>query len=88
MELGPVSAPGTASVADLIALADPEPCIQCSVLEFVAWLTPLWHGVTLCRVLTLGTVSVDDLLHLLYLLVFVTVGLVAANFTYRKRLVV
>jgi lipooligosaccharide transport system permease protein len=59
-----------------------------AILEVVAWLTPLWHGVTLCRDLTLGTISFDDLLHLAYLLVFVTVGLVAANLTYRKRLVV
>jgi lipooligosaccharide transport system permease protein len=57
-------------------------------LEVIAWFTPLWHGVTLCRDLTLGQVSADDLLHLAYLLVFVTAGLLAARFTYRKRLVV
>jgi lipooligosaccharide transport system permease protein len=59
-----------------------------TVLEFVAWLTPLWHGVTLCRDLTLGTTSVDDLLHVLYLLGVVTAGLFAARFTYRRRLLV
>jgi lipooligosaccharide transport system permease protein len=57
-------------------------------LEVLAWITPLWHGVTLCRDLTLGTVSVGDLGHLVYLLCFVTAGLVAARITYRKRLVV
>jgi lipooligosaccharide transport system permease protein len=57
-------------------------------LEVIAWLTPLWHGVTLCRDLTLGQVSPDDLLHVAYLLAFVTAGLLAARFTYRKRLVV
>ena len=57
-------------------------------LEFVAWLTPLWHGVTLCRDLTLGTVSPDDLLHLAYLLACVTAGLVSARVTYRRRLTV
>lgn len=57
-------------------------------LELVAWLTPLWHGVTLCRDLTLGTVSPDDLLHLAYLLACVTAGLVAARITYRRRLTV
>ena len=57
-------------------------------LEVVAWLTPLWHGVTLCRDLTLGDVSADDLLHLGYLLACVTAGLLAARMTYRKRLVV
>jgi lipooligosaccharide transport system permease protein len=57
-------------------------------LEVFAWFTPLWHGVTLCRDLTLGQVSPDDLLHVAYLLAFVTAGLLAARFTYRKRLVV
>jgi lipooligosaccharide transport system permease protein len=57
-------------------------------LEVIAWFTPLWHGVTLCRDLTLGTVSVDDLLHLAFLLGVVAVGLLAARWTYRKRLVV
>jgi lipooligosaccharide transport system permease protein len=57
-------------------------------LEVIAWFTPLWHGVTLCRDLTLGTVSWGDLGHLAYLLAFVTVGLLAARWTYGKRLVV
>jgi lipooligosaccharide transport system permease protein len=57
-------------------------------LEVIAWFTPLWHGVTLCRDLTLGDVSPDDLLHLAYLLACVTAGLLAARMTYRKRLVV
>jgi lipooligosaccharide transport system permease protein len=57
-------------------------------LEVIAWFTPLWHGVTLCRDLTLGTVSWGDLGHLAYLLAFVAVGLVAARWTYRRRLVV
>lgn len=57
-------------------------------LEVLAWFTPLWHGVTLCRDLTLGDVSPDDVLHVGYLLAFVTVGLVAARFTYRRRLFV
>jgi lipooligosaccharide transport system permease protein len=57
-------------------------------LEVVAWLTPLWHGVALCRDLTLGDMSPDDLLHLAYLLACVTAGLAAARMTYRKRLVV
>jgi len=57
-------------------------------LEVLAWLTPLWHGVTLCRDLTLGDVSPDDLLHLGYLLACITAGLLAAQFTYRRRLYV
>jgi lipooligosaccharide transport system permease protein len=59
-----------------------------AVLEVVAWLTPLWHGVTLCRDLTLGDTSPDDLVHLAYLLGFATAGLFAARFTYRRRLLV
>jgi lipooligosaccharide transport system permease protein len=57
-------------------------------LELIAYVTPLWHGVNLCRQLTLG--DVDPwlaLLHLLYLVAFVTVGLAVARYTYRKRLV-
>ena len=57
-------------------------------LEVIAWLTPLWHGVTLCRDLTLGTVGWGDLGHLAYLLAFVTAGLLAARWTYTRRLVV
>jgi lipooligosaccharide transport system permease protein len=58
-------------------------------LEVMAWLTPLWHGVTLCRDLTLGDISLGhDLMHLGYLLAFVTAGLLAARLTYRRRLFV
>ena len=58
-------------------------------LEVIAWFTPLWHGVTLCRDLTLGDVVVgDDLLHLGYLLACITAGLLAARYTYRRRLFV
>lgn len=56
-------------------------------LEVAAWMTPLWHGVTLCRDLMLGDVSAaHDLMHVGYLLAFTTVGLLAARVTYRKRL--
>jgi lipooligosaccharide transport system permease protein len=57
-------------------------------LEVLAWFTPLWHGVTLCRDLTLGTVSWGDLGHVAYLVAFVSVGMLLARMTYRKRLVV
>jgi lipooligosaccharide transport system permease protein len=58
-------------------------------LEVLAWLTPIWHGVTLCRDLTLGDVSLGaDLMHLAYLFACVAIGLAAARFTYRRRLVV
>jgi len=55
-------------------------------LEVLAWFTPLWHGVTLCRDLTLGDVSPADLAHVAYLLAFIAVGLVAARVTYTRRL--
>jgi len=58
-------------------------------LEAIAYVTPLWHGVTLCRDLTLGDVELwSALLHLGYLLACVTVGLALARLTYRRRLVV
>lgn len=58
-------------------------------LEAMAFVTPLWHGVTLCRDLTLGDVELwSGLLHLGYLLACVTVGLAFARMTYRRRLVV
>jgi lipooligosaccharide transport system permease protein len=58
-------------------------------LEIVAWLTPLWHGVTLCRDLTLGDLEPwADLMHLGYLLAWVAAGLIAARLTYARRLVV
>jgi lipooligosaccharide transport system permease protein len=56
-------------------------------LEIIAWFTPLWHGVTLCRDLTLGDVVPLDLLHVAYLLAFVVVGYAAARITYARRLV-
>jgi lipooligosaccharide transport system permease protein len=56
-------------------------------LEILAWLTPLWHGVTLCRDLTLGDVVPLDLLHVAYLLAFVVVGYLGARITYSRRLV-
>ena len=58
------------------------------LLEAIAYLTPLYHGVTLCRQLTLGDVELLAALgHTAYLLGFITVGYVAARYTYRKRLV-
>ena len=59
-----------------------------SALEVLAHVTPLWHGVTLCRQLTLGDVELwSSLGHLAYLLAFASVGLALANRTYRRRLV-
>ncbi len=57
-------------------------------LEALAYVTPLWHGVSLCRQLTLGDVEIWKAFgHLAYLVSFAAVGLALARYTYRKRLV-
>jgi lipooligosaccharide transport system permease protein len=60
-----------------------------AVLELMAYATPLWHGVDLCRMLILGdVVGWLAFLHVAYLLAFVAVGLALALFSYERRLVV
>lgn len=59
-------------------------------LQPIAWVTPLWHGVELCRDLSLGTIGADPLMalvHLVVLLVFVCGGILATLMTFRRRLV-
>jgi lipooligosaccharide transport system permease protein len=56
-------------------------------LELLAYVTPLWHGVDLCRELTLGHVHAWRALgHVAYLLAFVVGGLIVAHKTYARRL--
>ncbi|HEV2452074.1 MAG TPA: ABC transporter permease [Streptosporangiaceae bacterium] len=56
-------------------------------LRPVAYATPLWHGVALCRSLSLGTLTLGDaLLHTGYLAVITVAGLVAGGLTYTRRL--
>jgi lipooligosaccharide transport system permease protein len=56
-------------------------------LEWLAYATPLWHGVDLCREVTLGNVHlVRGLAHVGYLLFFVIAGLVWGERTYKQRL--
>jgi lipooligosaccharide transport system permease protein len=56
-------------------------------LEPVAWATPLWHGVTLCRDLGSGSVeALATVLHVGYLLAFVVAGTAAAIVVFRRRL--
>ena len=60
-----------------------------AVIQPIAWVTPLYHGVALCRSLALGTVGADPLaawIHLAVLLAFTIVGLVAALRTFETRL--
>jgi lipooligosaccharide transport system permease protein len=56
-------------------------------LEWLAYATPLWHGVELCRMFTLGHVhGLRALGHAAYLLLFVVIGLMWAQRTYAARL--
>ena len=56
----------------------------------IAWLSPLWHGVDLCRSLMLGTIDRDPLLAVLHVVVLGTItvlGAAAATRTVEARLV-
>jgi lipooligosaccharide transport system permease protein len=56
----------------------------------LAWVTPLWHGVSLARGLSLGTILDEPLLalvHVAVLLLFAGGGIAAALWTFRRRLV-
>ena len=60
-------------------------------LRLVAYATPLWHGVALCRAFSLGTAAGDPLAmlgHVAYLAVLAAVGIWAGARTYRRRLYV
>jgi lipooligosaccharide transport system permease protein len=53
----------------------------------VAYATPLWHGVVLCRSLSLGTADLGgSLLHVGYLVALTGVGLAVGQYLYRRRL--
>jgi lipooligosaccharide transport system permease protein len=56
-------------------------------LEWLAYATPLWHGVDLCRELTLGNLHLLRALgHAAYLLLFVVAGYIWGQRTYTRRL--
>jgi len=58
-------------------------------LQPIAYLTPLWHGVSLCRALNLGTVDLGQaIVDVAYLAALAMAGLLAGNRTYRRRLYV
>jgi lipooligosaccharide transport system permease protein len=59
-------------------------------LRVVAYATPLWHGVALCRALSLGTglAPLAVLGHVAYLAVLAAIGIWAGGRTYRRRLYV
>jgi lipooligosaccharide transport system permease protein len=60
-----------------------------AALQPVAWVTPLWHAVELCRALSLGTPTVADaVVNVGYLLLWIVGGYLLALRSFRRRLVV
>ena len=58
-----------------------------TALQPIAWITPLWHGVSLCRDLALGHSDLMVMLgHAAYLAVLTATGVVLAHRSYRRRL--
>jgi lipooligosaccharide transport system permease protein len=58
-------------------------------LRLLAYVSPLWHGVEVCRAATFGVVDLARVAgHLGYLAVWVAVGFWLARLAYRRRLVV
>ena len=56
-------------------------------LRVIAYITPLWHGVALCRALDLGTVTAAGLAgHVAYLVAVTVAGVAVARITFRRRL--
>jgi lipooligosaccharide transport system permease protein len=56
-------------------------------LEPFAWVTPLWHGITLCRDLATGSVQAASAAgHVAYLLAFALAGTAAACVVFKRRL--
>ncbi len=55
----------------------------------LAYVTPLWNGVALCRSLSLGTATAGPALaHIAYLAALAAAGITAGHRTYRRRLYV
>lgn len=57
------------------------------LLQGIAWLTPLAHGVALSRSLSLGLLAPSAAVHLVVLLLYTAIGMAAARFTLQRRLV-
>jgi lipooligosaccharide transport system permease protein len=56
-------------------------------IQWLAYLTPVWHGVELCRNLILGTVDWGaDVAHLGYLVTWIVVGWGLARWSFGNRL--
>jgi lipooligosaccharide transport system permease protein len=57
------------------------------VVQGIAWLTPLAHGVALARSLSVGVLAPSAAIHLAVLLTYAAVGIGAARITLERRLV-
>lgn len=58
------------------------------VIEWVAWLTPLWHGVAICRAIAIDAVEPAlALVNVTVLGAFTVVGLMASVRTFSRKLV-
>ncbi len=56
-------------------------------LQPVAWFTPLWHGIELCRGSVLGGLSaIDVMLHVGVLALYITAGTAVCSRTFDRRL--
>jgi lipooligosaccharide transport system permease protein len=59
-----------------------------AALQPLAYLTPLWHGVDLCRSFAFGHIPPGrTALHVAYLSVWVAGGVLAGRVSFRRRLV-
>jgi lipooligosaccharide transport system permease protein len=59
------------------------------IVQPVAWVTPLYHGVAMARSLSLGQIDlVGDVVHIGALFAFFVAGFLAARVTFRRRMVV
>jgi lipooligosaccharide transport system permease protein len=57
------------------------------ILQVIARVTPLWHGVELCRGAVLETLTLAEVIvHAGYLTIWVVAGVLAAQVTYARRL--
>ncbi|HKV31779.1 MAG TPA: ABC transporter permease [Candidatus Dormibacteraeota bacterium] len=57
------------------------------LVQAIAWLTPLAHGVALTRGLSVGVLPSSAGIHVAVLLVYAAIGIVAARITLQRRLV-
>jgi lipooligosaccharide transport system permease protein len=58
-----------------------------AAFEAIAYATPLWHGVDLCRQLMLGDIVLSTAFgHVLFLVAWIVVCVTIALIAYRRRL--